>query len=103
MGRTNRFAGGRSWAIASTAYSRGKGHGFWTASDRWSCWFSQRNNLLGQANALCLLGRVTIDDSDLINVRIGPLCGLKSDISRGPRSADIVAKVRNCPALIFLL
>jgi hypothetical protein len=26
-------------------------------------------------------------DSDLINVRIGPLCGLKSDISRGQRSA----------------
>jgi len=26
--------------------------------------------------------------SDLINVRFGPLCGLKSDISRGPRSAQ---------------
>ena len=25
--------------------------------------------------------------SDLINVRFGPLCGLKPDISRGPRSA----------------
>jgi hypothetical protein len=25
---------------------------------------------------------------DLINVRFGPLCGLKSDISRGPRSAS---------------
>jgi hypothetical protein len=24
---------------------------------------------------------------DLINVRFDPLCGLKSDISRGPRSA----------------
>jgi hypothetical protein len=26
--------------------------------------------------------------SDLVNVRFGPLCGLKSDISRGPRSAS---------------
>jgi hypothetical protein len=26
-------------------------------------------------------------DRDAINVRFGPLCGLKSDISRGPRSA----------------
>ena len=25
---------------------------------------------------------------DLINVRFAPLCGLKSDISRGPRSAN---------------
>src|SRR5262245_40300812 len=32
------------------------------------------------------------------NVRFGPLCGLKSDISRGPRSADIVAKVEGCRA-----
>ena len=30
---------------------------------------------------------ITIGDSDLFNVRFGPLCGLKSDISRGPRSA----------------
>jgi hypothetical protein len=29
----------------------------------------------------------------IINVRFGPHCGLKSDISRGPRSADCVAKV----------
>jgi len=29
-----------------------------------------------------------IGDSDLINVRFGPLCGLKSDISRGLRSAN---------------
>src|ERR1700745_2317923 len=29
----------------------------------------------------------SVRDSDLINVRFGPLCGLKSDISRGPRSA----------------
>jgi len=28
-----------------------------------------------------------------IKVRFGPLCGLKSDISRGPRSADFVAEV----------
>jgi hypothetical protein len=26
-------------------------------------------------------------DSDLINVRFGPLCGLTADISRGPRSS----------------
>jgi hypothetical protein len=39
-----------------------------------------------------LLGRALIKprlvNSDLINVRFGPLCGLKSDISRGPRSAQ---------------
>src|SRR5215472_9982710 len=29
--------------------------------------------------------KIAIGDSDLINVRFGPLCGLKSDISRGPR------------------
>jgi hypothetical protein len=32
--------------------------------------------------------KIAIGDSDLINVRIGPLCGLKSDISRGQRSAN---------------
>src|SRR6516225_3714567 len=32
--------------------------------------------------------KITIGDSDLINVRFGPLCGLKSDILRGPRSAN---------------
>jgi hypothetical protein len=31
--------------------------------------------------------KIAIDHSDMINVRCGPLCGLKSDISRGPRSA----------------
>jgi hypothetical protein len=31
--------------------------------------------------------------SDLIIVRFGPPCGLKSDISQGPRSADFVAEV----------
>src|SRR5262249_16571344 len=31
--------------------------------------------------------KIAIGDSDLINVRFRPLCGLKSDISRGPRSA----------------
>jgi hypothetical protein len=29
----------------------------------------------------------------LLNVRFGALCGLKSDICRGPRSADTVAEV----------
>ena len=31
--------------------------------------------------------KIAIGDSDLINVCIAPLCGLKSDISRGQRSA----------------
>jgi hypothetical protein len=30
--------------------------------------------------------KITIGDSDLIDVRFGPLCGPKSDIPRGPRS-----------------
>src|SRR5215510_529849 len=30
--------------------------------------------------------KIAIGDSGLINVRLGPLCRLKSDISRGPRS-----------------
>src|SRR5262249_5032441 len=29
--------------------------------------------------------KIAIGDSDLINVRFGPLCGLALDISRGPR------------------
>jgi len=32
--------------------------------------------------------KIAIGESDLINVRFGPLCGLTSDISRGPRSAN---------------
>src|SRR5262249_27773374 len=31
--------------------------------------------------------KIAIGDSDLINVGFGPICGLRSDISRGPRSA----------------
>jgi len=31
--------------------------------------------------------KIAIGDSDLINVRFGPICGLKPDIPRGPRSA----------------
>ena len=41
-------------------------------------------------NSLCLRActhKSRWGDSDLINVRFGPLCGLKSDIPRGPRSA----------------
>jgi hypothetical protein len=34
-----------------------------------------------------IIVRVTVRNSDLINARFGPLCGRKSDISRGPRSA----------------
>src|SRR5262245_40827945 len=33
--------------------------------------------------------KIAIGDSGLINVRFGPLCGPKSDISQGPRSARI--------------
>src|SRR5262245_23095943 len=63
--------------------------------------------MAGSASALPAAGKalthkIAIGDSDQINFRFGPLCGHKSDLSRGPRSADIVAKVRNCPALIFL-
>jgi hypothetical protein len=32
--------------------------------------------------------KIAIGDIALINVRFGPLCGLKSDISPGPRSAN---------------
>jgi hypothetical protein len=32
--------------------------------------------------------KIAIGDSNLINVRFGPLCGLKEDVSRGPRSAN---------------
>jgi hypothetical protein len=31
--------------------------------------------------------KIAIGDSDLINVRFAPLCGLKSELPRGPRSA----------------
>jgi hypothetical protein len=34
-----------------------------------------------------VLIKLRIGDSDLINVRFVSLCGLKSEISRGPRSA----------------
>jgi hypothetical protein len=34
------------------------------------------------------LAQIAIGDSDLINVRLTQLCGLKSEISRGPRSAN---------------
>jgi ABC-type phosphate transport system substrate-binding protein len=36
---------------------------------------------------------VALGESSAINVRYGALCGLKSDICRGPGSADCVAKV----------
>src|SRR5258707_15063139 len=42
----------------------------------------------GQNTAYLVLIKIVIGHSDLINVRFGPLCGLKSDISRGPRSAN---------------
>jgi hypothetical protein len=36
----------------------------------------------------CVPIKSQLADSELINVRFGPLCGLNSDISRGPRSAN---------------
>jgi len=42
--------------------------------------------------------KIAIGDSDLINVRFGPLCGLKSGIWRGPRSAKsgLVHRSKDC-------
>src|SRR5262249_8466800 len=42
---------------------------------------------VGSMSGLPESGLINSSDSDLINVGIGPLCGLKSDISRGQRSA----------------
>jgi hypothetical protein len=41
----------------------------------------------GPARPPLFLYKITIGDSDLINVCFGPFCGLKSDILRGPRRA----------------
>jgi len=38
--------------------------------------------------------KIAIGNSDVINVGFGPLCGLKADISRGPRSAHQGARSR---------
>ena|SRR5262249_16216916 len=46
-----------------------------------------RNPLCQLTAALGCTGSAAIGDSDLINVRFGPLCRLKSDNLRGPRSA----------------
>src|SRR5262245_735604 len=46
------------------------------------------SNLCSNINTMTgELYKIAIGDSDLINVRFGPLCGLTPDISRGPRSA----------------
>jgi hypothetical protein len=37
--------------------------------------------------------KIATGDSELINVRFGPLRGLKPDITQGPRSADFVAEI----------
>jgi hypothetical protein len=46
-----------------------------------------RSHKLDVINLECALHKIAI--GDLINVRFGPLCGLTSDITRGPRSATI--------------
>jgi len=45
---------------------------------------------VGKVLPSCTLHRsgLVSGDSDVINVRFGPLCGLKSDISQGPSSAN---------------
>ena len=49
----------------------------------------------GSSRTECALGacshKVAIGDSDLINVCFGPICGLKSDISPGPRCVRLNA------------
>jgi hypothetical protein len=45
--------------------------------------------------------KIAIGDSDVINVRFCPLCGLKSDISRGPRSANSGCEQSQQIALLF--
>src|SRR5262245_51627327 len=65
-------------------------------------------------NLPALLGRCThkiaIDDSDLINVRIGPLCELKSDISqvrevphKRPRADAATFRARKAEVLNHLI
>jgi hypothetical protein len=45
--------------------------------------------------------KIAIGDSNLINVRFGPLCGLKEDVSRGPRSAKSGHSHRSKNAALF--
>src|SRR5262249_53276058 len=45
--------------------------------------------LLGIVPARARTHKMAVGDGDLINVRFGPLCGLKSDISRGPSSVKL--------------
>jgi uncharacterized membrane protein YeaQ/YmgE (transglycosylase-associated protein family) len=41
--------------------------------------------VIGAAVARACTHKIAIGDIDLINVRFGPLCGLRSDITRSPR------------------
>jgi hypothetical protein len=50
-------------------------------------WTLQKNGALEMFGRTRAAKSIWIGDSDLINVRFGPLCRLKSDISRGPRCA----------------
>ena len=45
------------------------------------------NKMCQQKITTVRLGRVLIKIANLINVRFGPLCGLTSDITRGPKRA----------------
>src|SRR5262249_51606251 len=70
------------------AYTYNANHGTWSIGAGGQRSMIQREDFISHR---CFSPRqrslIAIGDSDLINVRFGPLCRLKSDILRGPRSA----------------